>query len=102
MTEYLPLDERQQIRIDHLGMRGAHAMGKSRIDLQRSLRQQLRRLQRSCTDGHDLIVVPMQYQHGNIDPLSFSALWPLACVYVGGQDARVRIGTQSGDAMGIS
>src|SRR5690606_11983595 len=49
-------DEGKQVAVDRVGMGGAHAVGKSRIDLQRRVAQQLCRKQGGVLDGHDLVV----------------------------------------------
>src|SRR5580765_3197239 len=62
-------DEREQVGVDRLRVRGGHAVRKALVGLQRSVLQQLRRQRRGIGVGNDLIVIPMHDQHGYGDLL---------------------------------
>src|SRR5918997_240497 len=56
------LDEGEQVRIDHVGVRRAHAVRELLVDLEGAVLQQLRRQRRRVGYGHDLVVVAMHDQ----------------------------------------
>src|SRR5882762_9485270 len=61
--------ERQQVCVDGLGLRGGHTVWKALIGLQRPLLQELGG-QRPCVGvGDDLVVIPVHHQDGNRDLL---------------------------------
>ena len=53
------LDERQQVGVDEIGMRGKQSVRQARIGLQRSVRQQLDRRASRRIDRYHLIVLAM-------------------------------------------
>src|SRR5215510_16010081 len=61
------LYEREQVRIDHVGMRRAHAMWKLFVDLQHAVLQQLHRQQCGVGDRHELVVVAVHHQRRDGD-----------------------------------
>src|SRR5580704_5541762 len=61
------LEKRQQIGIDLVCVGRRHAMRKARIDLQRRVLQYLRGHQTCCADRHNLIVVTMHDEYGDVD-----------------------------------
>src|SRR6266566_590377 len=63
------LDEREQVGIDLVGVRCRHSMRKTRIHLQRGILHELCGLRGRCADGHDLIIVTMKNESGNVEPL---------------------------------
>ena len=63
------LQERKQLGVDLVLVRGAHAVRRAGNNFQRGALDQLRRKQRRIGDGHDLIVVAVQDQGGDVDLL---------------------------------
>src|SRR5580704_7806581 len=51
----LASDECEDVRIDHVGMGGHHAVGEARVNLQRAMLQQLSLQQRSVFVGNNLV-----------------------------------------------
>ena len=65
----LALNERKQIGVDLICMRGRHAMRKTRIKLRRGIFEQLGGKRTSIREGHDLIVLAVHHQCRRIDLL---------------------------------
>src|SRR5215212_10354260 len=61
------LDVREKIRIDDLGMSGAHPMRKPFVDLKRTVPNELGRKQRRVRDWDNLVIVSMHDQHRHVD-----------------------------------
>src|SRR5260221_14004472 len=67
VMDLLCLDEREEVRIDDLRVRRAHAVRKPPIDFQGAVLDELRRQQRRVGDWHDLIIVTVHDQHRHAD-----------------------------------
>src|ERR687887_2427952 len=65
----LTRDEREQIRVDLLFVRRAHAVRQARINFQRRILDQLGRLQGRGADRYDLVIVAMQDQGRDVELL---------------------------------
>ena len=63
------LDEREQVGVDHVGVHRAHAVREFLIDLESALLQELHRQQRGVGDRHDLVVVTVHDERGDVDHL---------------------------------
>jgi len=63
------LDECQQVRVDLVGMGGRHSMRETRVHLQRGIFHQLRGLQGSRANGHNLVIVAMLNERWYVEPL---------------------------------
>src|SRR5688572_7486872 len=59
----------EQVRIDDIFVSGAHAVGKSRVDLQGGSFHNFRRHMRGDSDRHDLIVVAVHDERWHIELL---------------------------------
>ena len=55
-------DECQELRIDHVGMRGYHAVWEAGVDLERRMLEQLRLQQRSVFVGDNLVIVALHHE----------------------------------------
>ncbi len=65
----LRLDEGEQVRIELVRMDDRHAMWKTGVDLELSILDQLGRKGSSVRKGHDLVIVPVHDEGGNVDLL---------------------------------
>ncbi len=65
----LRLDEREQVLVDLVLVRRAHAVRRALVDLQRRALDDLGREQRRGADRHDLIVVAVQDQRRHVELL---------------------------------
>src|SRR5260370_31353681 len=60
-------EERQQVGVDLVRVGRRHAVRKARVDLERYFLQYFRGHETRGADRHNLIVVTMHYQHGDVD-----------------------------------
>src|SRR5580704_15632307 len=55
-------DECQDVRIDHVGIRGHHAVWETGVEFERPMLEQLSLQQRSVFVGHNLVIVALHYE----------------------------------------
>src|SRR5215831_18707739 len=60
------LKERQQIRVNLVRIRGAHAVRKSGIDFKRCAFEDLGRLEPRIRNRHNLVVIAVHHERGNV------------------------------------
>ena len=63
----LRLDEGKQVRIELVRMDDRHAMWKTGVDLELSVLDQLGRKSSSVRKRHDLVIVPVHDEGGNVE-----------------------------------
>ena len=65
----LAADESEEILANHIGIGGEQAVREARVDLQRTVFEELGREQRSVLVRDDLVVVPLHNERGYVDVL---------------------------------
>ena len=68
-TDLLALDEGEQVAVDDVRMRAAHAVWQARVHLERAVPEQLGRQKGGIGDWHDLIIVAVYREHRHVDLL---------------------------------